>query len=222
MAYEPFFAFTWILLAGLLGLFISSIFSGRMKIRRHKYLVPYVILTSTLLLCFFYFNSINLFDLLLQNWVYGIIAGVIAGAILTKNVLSQSSSTTPSGRNMALDILWLGLAYGLIDSLLLNVMPVIAVWNAFDQIGLLSTLTLQILAAILGFGASLLVTLLYHLGYTEFRNRKVGFVLIGNSIITLAYLLSTNPLGAILSHIIMHTAAVIKGPETTIQLPPHY
>ncbi|MFW9913647.1 MAG: hypothetical protein ACFFEU_14310, partial [Candidatus Thorarchaeota archaeon] len=204
------------------GLFTSAVFSGRMKIPRHRFLVPYIILASIFLLCFFYFDSVNLIDFLLQNWFYGVIAGVIVGVILTRNVMSQPSSTSSSDRNLAVDILWLGIAYGLIDSLLLNVMPVIAVWNGFSQIGLLSTWTWQILAAILGLGASLLVTLLYHLGYTEFRNRKVGFVLIGNTIITLAYLLSTNPLGAILSHIIMHIAAVIRGPETTIQLPPHY
>ena len=65
------------------------------------------------------------------------------------------------------------------------------------------------------------MTLTYHVGYAEFRNRSVGLVLVGNSLITLAYLLSTNPLGAILSHTAMHVAAVIQGPETTIQLPPH-
>jgi hypothetical protein len=58
-------------------------------------------------------------------------------------------------------------------------------------------------------------------GYKEFRNKSVGLVLVGNTLITLAYLLSTNPLGAILSHTAMHVAAVIQGPETTIQLPPH-
>jgi hypothetical protein len=69
--------------------------------------------------------------------------------------------------------------------------------------------------------ASLLVTLAYHLGYPEFRSRKVGLVLVGNALITLAYLLSANPLGALISHTVMHLAAVIQGPETTIQLPPH-
>jgi hypothetical protein len=59
------------------------------------------------------------------------------------------------------------------------------------------------------------------LGYSELRNKSIGLVLVGNSLITLAYLLSTNPLGALLSHTIMHIAATVQGPETTIQLPPH-
>ena len=41
-------------------------------------------------------------------------------------------------------------------------------------------------------------------------------------LITLAFLLSGNPLGSLISHTTMHLAAVLQGPETTIQLPPHY
>jgi hypothetical protein len=53
-------------------------------------------------------------------------------------------------------------------------------------------------------------------GYAEFRNKSVGLVLVGNAVITLAYLVSANSLGAILSHTVMHVAAVIHGPETTL------
>jgi hypothetical protein len=53
------------------------------------------------------------------------------------------------------------------------------------------------------------------------RNMTVVLVLCGNATITLAYLLSGNPLGAVISHIVMHLAAVVQGPETTTQLPPH-
>jgi lipopolysaccharide export LptBFGC system permease protein LptF len=69
--------------------------------------------------------------------------------------------------------------------------------------------------------ASLLVTLAYHLGYAEFRNKRIGLVLLGNGVITLAYLISASSLAALIAHTAMHIAAVHQGPETTIQLPPH-
>jgi hypothetical protein len=69
---------------------------------------------------------------------------------------------------------------------------------------------------------SLIITLFYHVGYKEFRNKSVILVLVGNTIITLAFIFSDNMLGALISHTAMHLAAVIRGPETTIQLPPHY
>ena len=39
---------------------------------------------------------------------------------------------------------------------------------------------------------------------------------------TLGYLLTNNPLTAILSHIAMHIAGVLHGPASVMQLPPHY
>jgi hypothetical protein len=108
------------------------------------------------------------------------------------------------------------------DALFLNVMPVAAVWTGFSNVGWTATWPGQIALGLLALLASLFVTLLYHLGYREFRNRKVVMVLVGNSLITLAYLVSANPLGALVSHVAMHVAAVFRGPETVLQLPPHY
>jgi hypothetical protein len=47
-------------------------------------------------------------------------------------------------------------------------------------------------------------------------------VVIGNVIITSSYLLTGSPLAAVVTHVIMHVAAVLHGMETTLQLPPHY
>jgi hypothetical protein len=39
---------------------------------------------------------------------------------------------------------------------------------------------------------------------------------------SLGYLITANPIAAIASHIAMHVAGILHGPETTAQLPPHY
>jgi hypothetical protein len=95
--------------------------------------------------------------------------------------------------------------YGAIDGLLLNVFPVLAVQGASFALV-----------------ASLALTAIYHLGYTEFQSALIVSVMIGNAIITLTYLLSGNPLAAVATHVIMHVGAVLHGMETTLQLPPHY
>ena len=66
------------------------------------------------------------------------------------------------------------------------------------------------------------MTVIYHLGYTEFRGVAIVSAMIGNAIITLTYLLSGSPLAAAATHVIMHMAAVLHGMETTVQVPPHY
>jgi hypothetical protein len=41
-------------------------------------------------------------------------------------------------------------------------------------------------------------------------------------IISLGYVVTGNPLAAIIAHATMHVAAVLQGAEGTVQLPPHY
>ena len=212
----------WVLAAGLLGLAISGVFSGWLRLSRRAFLVPYLALSGAFLYAFVHWSQLELSALFSPNWAWGLLAGIVVGAFLVRNVRSQPASERSSGAGLAFDALWVGLAYGAMDALFLNVMPIVAVWHSFSAAGWAVDWPGKIAAGALGLLASLLVTLLYHLGYPEFRNRRVLLVLFGNALITLAYLVSTNPLGAVLSHVAMHVAAVYQGPETMIQLPPHY
>jgi hypothetical protein len=212
----------WVLAAGLLGFATSAIFSGWLHFARRLFLVPYFALTGAFLCGFFYWRQIDLISLLTQNWIWGLLAGSVVGALLVRNVRSQAASARSTGVRLILDVLWVGLGYGAVDALFLNVMPVVAVWGGLAQVGWTVSWPAKMATGFLGLLASLLVTLFYHLGYPEFRNRKVALVLLGNALITLAYLVSGSPLGAVVSHVAMHVAAVFQGPETMIQLPPHY
>lgn len=212
----------WIVAAGLLGFSISAIFAGRFRLSRRLFLIPYVALTALFLYTFLRWSDLNVRALLADNWPAGVIAGLLVGAFLVFNVRSQPQSRQATGQELVLDLTWLGLVYGAVDALFLNIMPVIAVWQALSAAAWPASWLTNIAASALALAASLLVTLTYHLGYPEFRNRSVGLVLLGNALITLAFLLSANPLGALVSHTLMHLAAVIQGPETTIQLPPHF
>ncbi|MEJ2249392.1 MAG: hypothetical protein P8Y97_07000 [Candidatus Lokiarchaeota archaeon] len=212
----------WIIGAGLLGFLISGIFAGKLNLSRRIFLIPYILISLTFVTFYFLLESINIISLLIENWIWGILAGVIVGLFLIKNVLSQPSSRKSKGKTFVVDLLWYGVAYGITDALLLNILPVLAIWISFSSIGWTSSLFGVIIVAIFGLLASLFVTILYHIGYPEFRNSRLIFVLIGNTLITLAFIIPANPLGAFISHTVMHLAAVYRGPETTIQLPPHY
>jgi hypothetical protein len=215
-------AILWILGASLLGFLISAIFAGRMKCSRNLYLIYYIFVGSMFLAAFFRLGEIDVAASLSKNWFWGVLLGMLASVFLVRHVLSQPATRQHAGLTLVYDIAWPGLVYGLMDALLLNVMPVLAIWAGFSQFAWADTLAGRFGLGALGMVASLLVTLTYHLGYPEFRNRKVVKVLVGNSIMTLAFILSGNPLGALISHPAMHVAAVLRGPETTIQLPPHY
>lgn len=212
----------WVLAAGILGFAVAAVFSGWLRLSRKLFLVPYFVFGGAFLAGFLLWSRIDALTLIVENWYWGVMAGTLVGLLLIRNVWSQPASARSTGVGLLFDVLWVGLGYGAMDALLLNIMPVVGVWTGFSGADWADDWPGKIAVGGLALLASLLVTLFYHLGYWEFRNRMVVMVLIGNSLITLAYLLSTNPLGAVVSHVAMHVAAVFRGPETVLQLPPHY
>jgi hypothetical protein len=63
---------------------------------------------------------------------------------------------------------------------------------------------------------------IYHVGFPEYGTAELLAPIIGNSVVSLASLLTMSPLAALFSHIAMHMSAVMHGLDTTVQLPPHY
>ena len=212
----------WIFAASLVGFALSSIFAGWLKLERDVYLLFYVPLAGALFAAFVVLNDINLDVILFHNWYWGLAGAVIASIFVIKNVLSQPSSARHKGLALWSDIFWPGFSYGLIDSLLLSVLPVLSVQLAFGDSVMNSGFPGKAGFILLALFASIVVTVIYHLGYPEFRGKKVIWPVIGNGVLSLAYLLTMNPLAAILPHIGMHITAMIHGRETTGQVPPHY
>jgi hypothetical protein len=134
-------------------------------------------------------------------------------------VVLQTRSIPPAGSELAFALLWLGLVYGVVDAMLLTVMPVLATFRLFEHTGPLIARGSRSGGAM---AASLFVTGAYHWGYAEFQSEALVHPMIGNAIITLGYLLTANPLTPIVAHVAMHVAAVLWGIDTTVQLPPHY
>ena len=213
--------FLWIIAASGLGFTLAALFAGWLRLPRRVFLIPYVVATSVFLAAYFLWSELSVTTLLAEKWVWGVLVGVLVGGLLVANVRSQPASRQAEGGELLLDLVWLGIAYGLIDALFLNVMPALAVWQGLTALGWYGLWSDRLAVGAVALVASLAVTLVYHIGYPEFRNRRVGLVLVGNGLITLAFLLSGNPLGAIVAHVVMHLAAVLRGPETTLQLPPH-
>lgn len=213
----------WIPAAALLGFVIAGVFASLLRLRRNIFLIPYVVLVSLFVYVFLRWSGLSLTEILRHNWVWGVAGAVLVGAFVVRNIYSQPASLRAEGLPLALDLLWSGVVYGLIDALLLSVVPVLATWQAFSILGWITNWPGKIVVGAIAFVASLCVTVCYHLGFPEYRVRRGVFgPIIGNGIMTLGYLLTNNPITAIFSHIAMHIAGVLRGPDSVMQLPPHY
>jgi MFS family permease len=214
--------FIWIIGASILGFTIAAIFAGWLRLRRNIYLLFYIPLVTVFFLLFIRSNNLNFRELIIYNWYWWILGAALASVFVIKNVLSQPYSERQKGYALISDIVWPGLAYGVCDALLLSVLPILTVRIALSETGWMNGLMGKIGFGMAALIASLFVTAIYHLGYPEFRGKKVLWPLIGNGVLSVAYLLTMNPLAAILPHIGMHITAMVHGRETTGQVPPHY
>ena len=212
----------WVIAAGLLGFMISLTFSAWLRLSRNVFLVPYIGITSLFLYAYVRWSELFIPELLLRNWVWGLVGAALLALFTIKNILSQPVSPRAKGASLLLDLLWSGVAYGLTDALLLSVLPVFATWQAFTLLDWTTSLPGKILVGVIAMLASILVTVAYHFGYSEYRGNGIRGPVIGNTAMTIGYLLTNNPLAAILSHIAMHIAGVLRGPAAVMQLPPHY
>jgi hypothetical protein len=212
----------WIVGTGIIGFAVAAVFAGKLRLRRNAFLLAYVPISAALLCVFLIRNEVDILRVVSRNWIWGIVGAVVAGAISVKNVLSQRPYPRKNGGGFLVDILWPGFTYGLIDGLILSVLPILAVKEALATYGWTEGWLGLIGVSAIALVASVFVTVAYHLGYPEFRGKRVFWAVLGNGVFSLAYLITLNPLAAVIPHIAMHITAVVHGRETTIQLPPHY
>jgi hypothetical protein len=212
----------WVIAAGLLGFAISMIFAGVLHLPRNLFLLPYIGIAGLFVYAYVRWSGFSIAEWIRHNWIWGLVAAAAIAAFTVKNVLSQPVSPRSGGLALAFDLLWSGVAYGTMDALLLTVVPVLAIWQAFTLLNWTTNWPGKIFVGAVALVASILVTAVYHLGYPEYRGTGLMGPVIGNSMFTLGYLLTNNPLAAIVSHVSMHIAAVLHGPASVIQLPPHY
>jgi hypothetical protein len=213
-------ALTWLAFAALVGFLVPAVFSAGLRWTRPLFLVPYVTIAGAFLLLYFRRVPVSLAQLT-GRWHYALAGVAAASFFLLRNVLGQPASAAPEGAQLVLALAWIGVVYGAIDGLLLNVLPVLAVQGPGFYASNPSWRE-RLTRGLLALAASVAVTVAYHAGYTEFHGPRMLSAIIGNAIITSSYLLTGSPLAAVATHVIMHAAAVFHGMETTLQLPPHY
>ena len=212
----------WLLGAAILGYGISALFSGVLRFPRSWFVAAYLVIASAFLFGYVRSSRIDLHQLLRRNWKRGMAGAVIVGAFMTWSMQRQPDSPPPEGIGLPLALAWLGLVYGLVDGLLLNVMPVLATQRAFEARGWTRSILGRVAAGATGLASSLAVTAAYHLGFVEYRGPDLGAPLFGNGIFTLGYILTGNPIAAVAAHVVLHVASALHGIDTTVTLPPHY
>jgi hypothetical protein len=159
---------------------------------------------------------------LVRNWRWGLALGAL-GAAATSLIVFRTEDATdrPAGLELVAAILWRGVLYGATDGVLLSVFPILAVFAAFAGTTLRRKMAGTVLIGIIAMLASIGITAVYHLGYSDFRSEKVRKPVAGDIVWSAPTLATLSPFGAPIAHMGLHVSAVVHSSETETFLPPH-
>ncbi len=209
----------WIVVAALVGFASSFVFDDLLTLPVDLYYLVYFAVIITFFSIYVARTKLNLREWFSRRLIWGVLLGLIFGALLVQNVLSRPETEKFTGTYLVWSIFWRGLVYGAIDGLLLSSFPWTVTWRAFDVNH--KPLGKKIAFGVLAWVMILVVTTAYHLGYSDFRSQKIIQPNIGNTIMSIPTLLAANPIGSAMAHATMHITAVIHSPKTELFLPPH-
>jgi hypothetical protein len=157
-----------------------------------------------------------------RRWVLALVLGLAIAGLLTLVVLRTEDATArPSGLELIGALLWRGVAYGLADGLLLSAFPILAVFAMFAGTKLREQTVGTLAVGLAALVASLAMTAVYHVGYSDFRSGKLRKPVAGDVVWSVPTLVTLNPIGAPIAHAGLHMSAVLHSYETDTFLPPH-
>ncbi len=201
---------------------VSWLLTGVMHLRRPAYIAALTAVVVVLGAWYLAWSGTTLEDSIGSDAARGLAAGLLVAAIVTPLIRRFPKGDPPTGPRRAAAFAWDDIVYGFSEALLLATYPVITVWHAMSDLGWTQTGWRKIGAGALAVLASLLVILVHHLGYEEFRTRAARTKLVG-ALLTcglqaIAFLTTASVIAPIVAHIALHVEITMRG----ISLPPVY
>jgi hypothetical protein len=152
-----------------------------------------------------------------RRWSLGL--GFVLGAVLVVNVLNTEDATArPHGAYFVFELLWRGVGYGVIDTVLLTIFPCFVAYGLLH--GRVDGLLGKVRLTALMLPLVLVVTATYHWGYPQYREDGLGRPETGNVLISIPTFATANPVGSVVAHVSQHVAAVTHAYESEIFNPP--
>jgi len=152
-----------------------------------------------------------------RGWSLGL--GLLLAAFLVFNVFNTEDETArPHGVYFFFELVWRGVGYGLVDTLLLTIFPCFVAYKLLH--GRVDGLKGKVRFTAMTLPLVLVVTATYHWGYPQYREDGLGRPETGNVLISIPAFATANPAGSVVAHVSQHVAAVTHAYESEIFNPP--
>jgi hypothetical protein len=190
-----------------------------LALQHDVYYLVYFAVTIALVATYARVEQVDAAEIFRQRWRWSLGAGVVLAAFLVFNVFKTSDATArPHGAYFVFELLWRGVGYGIVDTLLLTIFPCFVAYKLLHghAVGLKGKLRFTALM----WPVVLLVTATYHLGYPQYRQDGLSRPETGNVLISIPTFATVNPVGSIVAHVSQHITAVTHAYESRIFNPP--
>ena len=198
----------WLGAVALASFLVTWLLTDRLHMHRTAYVGALALTTGGLAAGYLVWASAGS-DVWTNRWLWGLFAGGVAGLLLdalVSRVLRRESDARVGGGRFA----WESVVYGIAEGLLLSVLPVLVTWQVFAAVQWDSGWR-GVGAAAAALLASVAVIVVHHLGYAEFRSRRMMQAIAGCAPLSLAYLLTASPISATLGHVLLHAGLLRTG-----------
>jgi hypothetical protein len=179
----------------------------------------YFVVTIALVATYVRLEQVDVAAIVHGRWRWSLGLGVVLAAFLVFNVFNTEDATArPHGAYFLFELLWRGVGYGLVDTLLLTIFPCFVAYKLLH--GRVDGLKGKLRLTALTLPLVLVVTATYHWGYPQYREDGVSRPETGNVLISIPMFATANPAGSVVAHVSQHVAAVTHAYESRIFNPP--
>jgi hypothetical protein len=206
----------WVAALAVVSFLVTWVAADKLRMRRTPYIAVLTVVTAAMTAGYIAWAGISVTALLTTHWGWGLLAAPLCGAFLIVGMTRLPVTRRLSGRRLGIASMWEGVVYGTTEGVLLSALPVLIAWQMIHSLGwsgpggAIARWTLPVVA-------SIVIVIVHHLGYWEYRNRLLLPISVGCGLMSVGYLVTASPIAPVLAHVLSHATGLVHGTE----LPPH-
>jgi hypothetical protein len=209
----------WFALVCGVGFMIPYLGVSVLDLQHDVFYLVYFAVTIALVATYARVERVDVGEIFRERWRWSLVVGVAVGGFLVFNVFKTADGTArPHGGYFVFELLWRGVGYGMIDTLLLTIFPCFVAYKLLH--GHVAGLKGKLRFTALTLPLVLIVTATYHSGYPQYRQDGLSRPETGNVLISIPTFATANPLGSVVAHVCQHVTAVTHAYESRIFNPP--
>jgi hypothetical protein len=209
----------WVALVCVVAFLVPYLGVSVLGLQHDVFYLGYFAVALALIGSYVRIEQVAVGDVFRERWRWSVGIGVLLAAFLVFNVVNTENGTgRPHGAYFLFELLWRGIGYALIDTLLLTAFPCLVAHTLLH--GHVGGLAGKLRFTALALPLVILVTATYHLGYPQYRQDGLSRPETGNVLISIPTFATANPVGSFVAHVSQHVAAVSHAYESRIFNPP--